>query len=68
MNSSYKWVKTSLALLLHRGLENHFLIGHLGFLEFIVHIYEFKLSFTLFEGCRLTPPTSNNLAQKLFNL
>jgi hypothetical protein len=37
------------------GLENHFLIGHLGFLEIIVQIYEFKLTFTLFEGCKLTP-------------
>jgi len=39
-----------------RVLQNHFLIGHLGFLKIIVHIYELKLSFTLFEGCMLTPP------------
>ncbi len=28
-----------------------------------MQIYEFKLSFTLFEGCRAHPP-SNNLAKK----
>ncbi len=48
-----------------KGFENHFLIGHLGFLEIIVHIYEFKLNFTLFEGCRLTPPFQQPCKKKM---